>query len=118
MLHRLALAALAALLALSGLVGCEDRRSPVEQAVEWFPPGERERARCIVWYESRNNPAATGSAGEASLFQIHPVHAGSFRRLTGKPWSEAWNPILNGQYAERLWREQGWRPWTTARRCP
>lgn len=115
--RRLAHALLAAALALGLMSGCEDRRSPVEQAVEWFPPSERARARCIVWYESRNNPAAVGGAGEASLFQIHPVHAGSFRRLTGKPWGEAWNPILNGQYAHRLWREQGWRPWTTAGRC-
>ena len=96
---------------------CEDRRTPTEQAVEWFPASERARARCIVHYESTGNPTATGSAGERGLFQIHPVHRSAFTRLTGKPWSEAYNPVLNGQFAHRLWREQGWSPWTTLRYC-
>ena len=116
MLRRLALAVLAVMLAFAGSA-CEDRRTPVQQAVEWFPASQRSTARCIVFLESGDNPRAVGRAGEAGLFQIHPVHRRDFERLTGRPWSAAWDPVLNGQMALAVWRESGWRAWSTARRC-
>lgn len=98
--------------------GCEDRRSPVDQAANWWPPSQRANARCIIWEESRNDPTATGSAGEAGLLQLHPIHAAMFARVTGKPFHpNAWNPVLNGQASFVLWKEGGWGQWSTAGKC-
>ncbi len=108
----------AVLLLCLALSSCEDRRSPVDQAANWWPPSQRANARCIIWEESRNDPNATGSAGEAGLLQLHPIHAREFERLTGKPYHpNAWNPVLNGQASFALWKRTGWRSWSTARRC-
>ena len=108
----------AVLLLCLALASCEDRRSPVDQAANWWPPSQRANARCIIWEESRNDPTATGNAGEAGLTQLHPVHAREFERLTGRSfWPNAWNPVLNGQASFALWKRTGWRSWSTARRC-
>lgn len=100
--------------------GCQDRRDPVSQAVEWFPVSEQATARCIVWLESSNDPATVGAAGERGLFQIHPMHRRDYEAFTGKPWSTVADPHMSGLYARHLWDEVGrrWSPtWSTARRC-
>lgn len=91
--------------------------SPTDVSLQHFPRSEWSKARCIVRHESGGNPRATGGAGERGLYQIHPVHKSSFQRVTGRSWSDAYEPGPNGQYAAYLWRQQGWRPWTTSRLC-
>lgn len=67
----------------------------------------RHEARAVRWCESTNNPNATGRAGEAGHFQIHPVHWWRFRAS-----ESPWNPEANTRVAYEIWLEQGWRPWT------
>lgn len=91
--------------------------SPTDVSLQHFPQSQWANARCIVHHESRGNPRAMGGAGERGLYQIHPVHRSTFTAVTGRPWSAAYEPGPNGQFAAHLWRQQGWRPWSTARVC-
>lgn len=113
------LVALVLTLSLLVAVGCEDRRSPTDQAVGWFPPSQRAAARCIVLHESTNNPRAVSpGGGNLGLFQINRVHAAAFQRLTHKSFNPgAFDPRLNGQFARFLWNSTGWAAWSTHRRC-
>lgn len=101
-------------------VGCEDTRSPVEQAVEWFPPSQRATARCIIQAESGGRPDAVSPSNDHGLFQINAVHRRAFEALTHKPFRPTiYEPILNGQMARKVWDDAGgsWRPWTTRSAC-
>lgn len=60
---------------------------------------------------------AAGAAGELGLFQIHPVHRRWVTALTGEPWPATARSTLNGQVAFVLWKQTGWRAWSTARKC-
>lgn len=64
----------------------------------------------VVECESGWNPGAVGRAGEASLFQIHPVN---FGRFGGR---NPWDPVANTDVALQMRREQGWWPWSCYRR--
>lgn len=113
---------LVTILSLSVLLpsACEDRRSPTEQAVRWFPYSQQATARCIVHRESGGNPRAVSPSHDVGIFQINRVHASEFTRLTGKAFLPgAFDPRLNGQYALALWKSSGrsWRPWATHRVC-
>ncbi len=101
------------------LASCEDRRSPVDQAANWWPPSQRANARCIIFHESTNRPDAVSPGGaNLGLLQINRVHAAAFKRLTGKPIDPgAFDPRLAGQFGFVLWSEQGWRPWATRHVC-
>jgi hypothetical protein len=69
--------------------------------------------KCIGWFESRWDRWATGAAGEASVYQVHPVNWHLFR---GR---DPYNVEANTLVAVELWRLAGgsWRPWTTRWRC-
>lgn len=60
-------------------------------------------ARC----ESRMQPDAVSPTNDHGLFQLNAVHAASHPDL----WPRRYEPLANALMAERLWREQGWRPW-------
>ena len=108
-------------LVLSALVpvaACEDTRQPTAIAAEWFRPyGQETVARCIIQHESAGNPRAVSPTHDYGMFQINRVHRADFERYTGRDWSAIFDPNMNGLYARKLWREQGWRPWSTHRRC-
>ena len=74
-------------------------RAAIEAA---FPPSEWERAHRIAMCESGGNPAAIGRLGERGAFQVRPEYHGPVPAdLHGQ-----------AQQAARIWREQGWRPWS------
>ncbi len=111
---------LAVLLLCLVLASCEDTRSPVDQAANWWPPSQRAAARCVIGRESGGNPNVVGSEGERGVLQIHPVHRRAFERLTGKSYyGNVENPVLSGQFAYQvLYAERGWQPWrNTAGPC-
>ena len=64
----------------------------------------------IVQCESRWNTGATGSHGEAGLFQIHPINWSLFRG------ANPWDVRANTEVALAMRRQLGWRPWSCARR--
>lgn len=63
----------------------------------------------IVQCESGWDPSATGAAGEASLFQIHPVNWWMFE---GR---DPWDVEANTEVALRMRSASGWAPWSCAR---
>lgn len=65
--------------------------------------------RSVVQCESGWRPGATGGAGEAGLFQIHPVN---WRLFAGR---DPWDVVANTEVALMLRRSAGWRPWSCAR---
>jgi hypothetical protein len=69
-----------------------------------------EVARC----ESGLDPAAVSpGGGNHGLFQINNVHAGTFERVTGEPWTTGrYHPFYNAVFAKWLYDQSGWRPWT------
>ena len=98
--------------------GCEDHRTPVEQAAGWWPKDQRAGALCVIERETHGNPNVIGAAGERSVLQIHPIHARAYRRHTGKNLADV-NSVLAGQFAYQvLYAERGWQPWrNTAGPC-
>ena len=63
----------------------------------------------IVQCESGWQVSAVGAAGEASLFQIHPVNWWMFG---GR---DPWDPVANTEVALRLRKASGWSPWSCSR---
>lgn len=63
----------------------------------------------LVQCESGWRPWATGRAGEAGLFQIHPVN---WWRFHGR---DPWNPRANAEVALEMRIERGWSPWSCSR---
>lgn len=100
------------------LTACQDTRPALTQGVNMLRPADRAVGRCIALAESGGDPRQVSATHDYGLFQINRVHAASFQRVTGKPFYPAvFDPRLNGLYARALHDEQGWRPWTTHRRC-
>jgi hypothetical protein len=64
----------------------------------------------VVDCESDWNPSATGSAGEAGLFQIHPVNWSMF------DGANPWDVAANTRVALEMRKARGWSPWSCARR--
>lgn len=84
---------------------------------KYFPQDQWENALRVIQGESGGNPQAIGDkypikgilAPSYGLFQI--------RALPGRPAPEQLlNPEFNVAYAANLFKEQGWRPWTAARK--
>lgn len=97
-----------------GLGAC----SPTDKGVRHFPSSQHANAKCIVKHESGGDPNARSITNDHGLFQINAVHAADFRRVTGKSfYNGVYDPSANGQYARWLWNKQGWRPWTTRKKC-
>lgn len=112
----------ALVVALAVLVGCQDVRPPAQQAADWWPPGQRAAALCVIEHESGGDPhAVSPGGGNFGLLQINRVHAGDFERLTGRPFVPGvFDPHLAGEYGYALWVAVGgrWSPtWSTARAC-
>jgi hypothetical protein len=63
----------------------------------------------VAGCESSWDPRTTGDAGEAGLFQIHPIH---FVRLDDLGASDPFDPLANAVLARILWLERGWEPWS------
>ena len=108
---------IAILLALTILAGCESHRTPPEIAASYLP--SQAVALCIIGHESGGNPRAVSATGDYGLAQIHRrTWERTFTRLTGRPWLPAiFDPDLNGIMAREVYREQGWRAWSTHRLC-
>lgn len=93
--------------------------TPTDVAVGHFPANQQATARCIIHYESTGNPGAVSpGGGNHGLFQINTVHRNTFKQVTGENfYPGVYNADANGKFAAWLWRQQGWRPWSTARKC-
>ncbi len=97
----------------------EDRVREILRAAGW-PEQERERALRIAYLESRWNPRAINkddpSGGSYGLFQINGWWTRYGEVEIGEALDErmALRPLYNAQYALRIWRKSGWRPWSTA----
>lgn len=64
--------------------------------------------------ESRLNPGAVGPYGSIGVFQINPrSHAWRVSRVGGSGLTD---PDTNIRVARHLQQDEGWRPWTCARR--
>ena len=74
------------------------------------PTDELLAAKCV--WESHFDPNAEGSAQERGIYQLHPVH-----RAWIPEWDRMFEPEYNTEMAIRLWRQQGWTPWTTRWKC-
>ena len=62
----------------------------------------------VMACESRFRSDAVGAAGERGLLQIHPIHQGRMEDM-GLDFTKEKDRVV---FANALWREQGWRPWT------
>lgn len=84
---------------------------------KYFPEDQWDNAIKVMQGESGGNPKAVGDQypikGEIrpsyGLFQI--------RTFPGRPSSRALlDPETNVKFAAKMWKEQGWNPWTAARK--
>ncbi len=66
----------------------------------------------VAQCESKMNPYAVSSTNDHGLFQINAIHRAEFERVTGRPWSDVYDPFWNTAYAKYLFDRQGWGPWT------
>jgi hypothetical protein len=67
---------------------------------------------CLAWFESRNDPYAVSPTNDKGLWQIHfPLHAW---RSAGR---DIFDPIVNAEVAWDIYRESGWRAWSTHGLC-
>lgn len=67
---------------------------------------------CLAWFESRNDPYAVSRTNDRGLWQIHfPLHAW---RSAGR---DIYDPVVNAEVAWDIYRESGWRAWSTHGLC-
>jgi len=90
-----------------------DYGTPMSLIKKYFPQSEWQKAYNVMMGESGGRIGAIGDTNTPyasyGLFQI--------RALPGRPSpGQLLNPEFNVQYAVNLWRNQGWRPWTVARK--
>lgn len=119
---RLRLAAL--VVALAALAGCTPAQAIDVTFARWHGPRVAEQARAVAGCESGRdgrsfdlvNPTAVSPTNDHGLFQINIVHRAQFTRVTGQPWSAVYDPFWNAVYAKWLYDQQGWSPWTCARK--
>ena len=84
---------------------------------KYFPQEEWDRAYNVMKGESGGNPGAVGDD-----YPIRGLHAPSYglfqiRGLPGRPAKEQLlDPEFNTRYAADMWKNQGWGPWTAARK--
>lgn len=77
-------------------------------------PAEQVATACrILACESGGNPRAYNPSGASGLFQIMPLWAEDFGRVTGQPYYDGrFDPYANATFARWLWGESGWQPWS------
>ena len=82
------------------------------QAIDRHWPGDKRRAKQVVWRESRNNPAAANprSSARGCMQLMHSIHAHRYRAVgcSTNSWK---NADCNVRAAATLYREAGWTPW-------
>jgi len=79
-------------------------------------PAQQEEAIAVAHCESTLDPGAISpGGGNWGLFQINSVHRARVNQL-GFGWDEMLHPWQNAQVAADIWADQGWRPWSCARR--
>lgn len=79
-------------------------------------PAQQEQAIRVAHCESTLRPEAISSGGgNWGLFQINRVHRGRVEAM-GLSWDSMLRPYENAYVAADIWAEQGWRPWSCARR--
>ncbi len=86
-----------------------------ELVARYFDAAYVDDALSVMMGESGGNPNATGDAGEAGLFQLHPVHfANIAARAEGKGLStDPWNPETNVMFAAYMSNYgRNWSAWT------
>lgn len=67
---------------------------------------------CLAWFESKNDPYVVSRTQDYGLWQINRYfHAW---RWAGR---DIFDPITNAEVAWDIYRESGFRAWTTARLC-
>lgn len=59
--------------------------------------------------------AISPGGGNWGLFQINTIHRGRVEAM-GHRWDDMLKGYENARVAADIWAEQGWRPWTCARR--
>lgn len=80
----------------------------------YFPAGQTDRALCVMWHESRGNPAAENPTSTATgLFQIL---AGLWGPHFGVTATDLHDPDLNTRLAARIYQSQGWTAWAPYQR--
>ena len=79
-------------------------------------PQQQEQAVQVARCESGlNGFAISPGGGNWGLFQINRVHAGRVAAM-GYSWEQMRNSWENSVVAADIWAQQGWRPWSCARR--
>jgi hypothetical protein len=77
---------------------------------------QQEQAIRVAHCESTlRHDAVSPGGGNWGLFQINTVHRGRVAAM-GYTWDQMLLPYENARVAADIWAEQGWRPWTCARR--
>jgi hypothetical protein len=90
--------------------------NPVEDAIRLYFSNNAPAAMKVAKCESGLNPRAVSpGGGNHGLFQINNVHAKAFVTVTGRPWSDRYDPYANSQYASWLFFHSGWGPWACKR---
>lgn len=98
----------------------EPRVREILRAAGW-PEKQLDNAMTIAFHESRWNPRAINdddpSSGSYGLFQINGWWTYFGDAEIGEPLDQtlALRPLYNAQYALRIWKKRGWKPWSTAR---
>ena len=84
---------------------------PEPHWLDIWPEHLHSSVNAIVHCESTHNPNAVGDYGASlGLFQLWRGH---FTPEEIQSWD---NPIVNSQVAYRVYRREGFRPWTCARK--
>ena len=89
----------------------EQRSHDCYTAIDRHWPGDKNRARQIVWRESRNQPSAANPRSSArGCFQMLAMHNHRYSAVGCSPaaWS---NSDCNVKAAAHLYRQAGWSPW-------
>lgn len=81
-------------------------------AIDRYWPGDKARARQVVWRESRNIPTAANTRSSArGCFQLlHSLHAHRYTAV-GCSTSDWGNASCNVRAAAHLYHAAGWQPW-------
>lgn len=84
---------------------------------KYFPQTEWQRAYNVMMGESGGNPKAVGDNYPIRGQTIPSYGLFQIRGLTGRPNPKILlDPEENVKYAAQMWKNQGWGPWTAARK--
>lgn len=77
---------------------------------------QQDQAIRVAHCESTLRPEAVSpGGGNWGLFQINRIHRARVEAM-GYTWDQMLMPYQNAQVAAAIWSEQGWQPWTCARK--